>query len=65
MEGCIGERADALRVADAHGLAGDGEVSEETMLVREVAADAEQAAAGHGGERFDFEAVLVELKSSM
>ena len=47
-------------VADADVVAGGGEVGEEALLVGEVAADLELAAAGGGGEVFDVEAVFVE-----
>ena len=41
---------------------GDGEVGEDAVLVGEVAADAELAAAGHRGEGLHFKPVLIELQ---
>ena len=61
----VGQGADALRVADADFLAGGGQVGVEAVLVGEIAAEAELAAAAHGGERLDFEAVLVEFERSV
>ncbi len=55
----VGRGAEAVQ-ADAHDVAGGGEVGVEAVVVGEEAADLELAAAGGGGEAFDVEAILVE-----
>ena len=61
----VGQGADALRIANANALAGDREVGIDAVLVGQVAAHAEQAAAAHGGQGLDLQTVLVELQRAM
>ena len=65
MQGCICQRADTLRIANTDALAGDREIGVNAVLVSEIAADGERAAAAHGGEGLDLEAVLVELQRTV
>ena len=61
----VGERADPLWIADADALAGDREIGVDAVLISQIAADAEQAAAAHRGEGFHFKAVLIELQRAV
>jgi hypothetical protein len=61
----VGQRRDAGRVADADALAGDGEIGEETVLVGQIPAHAELAAAAHRRERLHFQSVLVEFQGAV
>ena len=64
-QGCVTDRADALRIANANGFAGDGEVSVKAVLISEIAGEREQAATANSGEGANFESVLIELKMAM
>ena len=52
-------------IADADALAGDREVGIDAVLVSQITAYAQGAAATHRGEGFDFEAILVELERAV
>ena len=65
MKRGVGQRAYALRIADADAFAGDREVGVDAVLISQLAAHAQQAAAAHGGERLHLEPVLVELERAV
>ena len=61
----VGQRTYALRVANADALAGDIQVGENAVLVREIARNAQLAAAAGGCQRAHFKPVLVELQRAV
>jgi hypothetical protein len=61
----IGQRTYPVRIADADSRAGDREVSVDAVLIGQITAHAEQAAAAHGGEGFYIQPVLVELERAV